>query len=50
MEFDMVQFGASMVSGILGRGGLVVTAASPPGMVTKFVSLSFGTAVPGLYR
>jgi hypothetical protein len=49
MEFDMVQFGASIVSGILGGGGLVVTAASLPGIVTKFGSLSFGTAVPGLY-
>jgi len=50
MEFDMVQFGASIVSGILKKGGLVVAAASLPGIVTMFGSLSVGRAVPGLYR
>lgn len=49
IELDMVQLGASMVSGSLGRGGLVVAAASLPGMGTMFGSLSLGRDVPALY-
>lgn len=41
MEFDMVQLGASMVSGSLGRGGLVA-AASLPVMGTIFGSFAMG--------
>lgn len=50
MEFDIVQVGASIVSGIRGRGGLPVAAASLPGMVTMFGSLSLRRVVPVLYR
>lgn len=49
MEFDMVQFGASIASGILARGGLFVADASSPVMGTMLGSLSLGRAVPGLY-
>jgi hypothetical protein len=50
IELEIVQVGASIVSGSLGRGGLVVAAASPAGIGTMFESLSLGRAVPALYR
>ena len=45
MELETVQVGASIVSGSLGRGGLLAAVASPPGIGT-----SFGMVVPALYR
>lgn len=48
MEFDMVQLGASIVSGSLGSGGLVVEVVSLPGSGAIFESLLPGMEVPGL--
>jgi hypothetical protein len=50
IELETVHVGASIVSGSLGRGGLVVADASPPGIGTMFVSLSLEMAVLALYR
>jgi hypothetical protein len=48
IEFDTVQFGASIVPGILGRGALAPDDASLLGMVTMFASLSVWMAGPAL--
>lgn len=49
IELDIVQFGASIVFGSRRRGGLGA-GASALGTGTIFGSLSFGRAVPALYR